>query len=79
MTHIVGSFNDRLVPPTLSNTQIPENCALPRIPIPFSSNLFANQFQYILDNMGNLKKKRRLKMNQHKRRKRMRANRHKKR
>ncbi|MBC2600751.1 MAG: AURKAIP1/COX24 domain-containing protein [Verrucomicrobiota bacterium] len=29
--------------------------------------------------MGNLRKKRRLKMNQHKRRKRLRANRHKKR
>jgi hypothetical protein len=30
-------------------------------------------------NMGNLKKKRRLKMNKHKRRKRLKANRHKKR
>jgi hypothetical protein len=32
-----------------------------------------------LINMGNLKKKRRLKMNKHKRRKRLKANRHKKR
>ncbi|MEC8243223.1 MAG: AURKAIP1/COX24 domain-containing protein [Verrucomicrobiota bacterium] len=33
----------------------------------------------IINKMGNLKKKRRLKMNKHKRRKRTRANRHKKR
>lgn len=33
----------------------------------------------LLSTMGNLKKKRRLKMNKHKRRKRLKANRHKKR
>jgi hypothetical protein len=41
-------------------------------PIPHVS-----QFTFII--MGNLKKKRRLKMSQHKRRKRLKANRHKKR
>jgi len=36
-------------------------------------------FRFTLTIMGNLKKKRRLKMSQHKRRKRLKANRHKKR
>ena len=45
----------------------------------YTENTFPHGFRFTFINMGNLKKKRRLKMSQHKRRKRLKANRHKKR
>lgn len=45
----------------------------------YTENAFPQVCRSTFINMGNLKKKRRLKMSQHKRRKRLKANRHKKR
>ena len=50
----------------------------PSGPVTVSPNLDFTALR-TLPTMGNLKKKRRLKMNKHKRRKRLKANRHKKR
>jgi hypothetical protein len=54
-------------------------CESQRRKFSFTAGLGLSTVTLYLSTMGNLKKKRRLKMNKHKRRKRLKSNRHKKR